>query len=287
MSESLDTILEAGERIRILKEAPAFSDDAWKFTGEQESPEYYQVNGFRIPLLSDRQVYESTRSLLVDSIEANLEVFTGSEPTAHLPGVEASVEPCPYLHEFRITEGALKKTRQIAELIGEYYHPIPEVAMHLLRHDTAPKGIVTDAVICQNQRVTTTSCNFTSYLGVMFGHDQYYYGGWCHSHAAGSPFHSSTDDRNVLRSVRTKGIRARFRMNELAIDVNFLPSLVVNALGDNPYATIGVNYWSCRDEEERSFLREVTPIVVDDEYDIITDEEVLTSHINRWVTVER
>lgn len=277
-----NSLLAPNELMRVVTPKKKVID-GWKYSGEQESPETYLVNGAEIALFSDKDVYESTRELFIDTIEANVERFAGLPEREHLPGVKARVSPSEVFQRIKITEEAYKKTTAYAELIGELYTPIPEVAMHLLRHPEAPKGTITDVVACQNQQVTTSSCRFTEYTGLES--EERYYAGWCHSHGAMDAFHSRVDNKNVTRSVVSGGIRSSFTIDDFRVSVHYLPSLVVNAVGGEPFGAMGICYYSPRDEEERVFLREVDIEFDEQRYGIRDDEELLLQHIVDYVTV--
>lgn len=281
-----ESILNPGENMRVINMAkPPTPVAGWVYSGEQTSPEFYEVNGIRIPLLSDKVIHEATRDLFVDIIEANIELFVGATKTQHLPGVKATIEPSPLLKKISVTEEAYEKTISYAQLIGSLYSPIPEVAMHMLRHQEAPKGMITDVVACQGQEVTSSSCRFSDYVGFQYNYEDKYYAGWCHSHGTMKTFHSSTDNRNVIRSVRTGGIREKFSLDGFSVSVSYLPSMVVNAVGDKPFGIIGVGYWSSRDNDMHSFLKEVPIELEKNTFNIVKDEEILTNQLLEYVTV--
>jgi len=198
---------------QIISERKSYSDE----------PVCIEVNGKKEYFLSDKAMFENLEEMYVDKLRANTAVTLGLDYEATTPGVVGVDCGSWLLDKIKITKDAFAVGVDYAQQMC-----VPEsleLAMHMLRSDDAPVGLVTDLVPAYNQRVSAVACHYKNFFTPEYPMDRKF-AGWCHSHAYMNVFHSSDDDANVLEKLK----REELTIPETTI--NYYPSLVLNALGE-------------------------------------------------------
>ena len=216
-----------------------------------------------------------------------LEKMVGAiAPDARVPGVLASAPERPaWLKEIRITQEAYQKAIRASRIA--YDMQSSEIYLHLARHKEAPPGLVTDVIVGHEQRATHSHC-IQSSTGLFASLEELWkrdldYAGWCHSHGAYPPFHSSTDDTNLRSLVCDLGIPLLF--GEWSERVEYVPSVVINPRDDPAYGAIAVTYRLLGEGRRKTILLKDVPVtVVEESYGISEDIETLRSFITEQVT---
>ncbi len=231
---------------QIIDEKRTYSDE----------PVCVEVDGVKRYFLSDKAVYENLKEMYEDKLRANTAVTLGLEYVPTVPGVIGVDCGSWLLDKINITKNAFDIG---VEYVIEMCIPNDlELSMHMLRHEDAPVGLVTELVPARDQEVSGVNCKYRNFFSPEYPERKF--GGWCHSHAYMNVFHSGDDDANVMRKLE----REELTIPETTI--NYYPSLVLNAHGEY-HGAMGLR-WEL-DSVEKKIVDNIPVKFVDEPWDAI------------------